>query len=1172
MTAFTSASFAFAPNVSAAHKAIINATITDLKDLISSREMPASFAYRGGNIEKPVIEFTTDAAYYTSITGNVIDRPLIGQTAERVPGKFVIYYNPDALTDSAGTERIYSGSVVTHELMHTLYRGIGGTDVHLTEFYVVLSEINANLGNYGHPSEDINIIINDSPSNVLASALLKSIASPQDSRNFGLSQGQLDRLVAAYNDNPIYYPHNIDVIAKLSSFLNKPISTYIVQHDNCFSAHTEVLTAGGTQYQISAVRAGDLILSFDASGCLVPGRVTQLLHSVTDTWLHLSNGTYVTPGHRYLRPDGSFAEIRDIVADDGRIVAADGSVQTVTAEVIRYSAETAHMFEEAEMLVYASEGGTALAPEVKRGWKTYNFTVAETHTYIADGIRVHNESVLLASKDSDSLLSVDGPMQNAAVLRDVNGDGRDEVVILDGVREPGRNTVVVQEYTYTAPSSIANVAAAVQNKMAAIDGAIYTVNGQTFTVNIYGNPFDPGNGNGYNDGRVSDDVDEMLCNDMGFGRALTAQNKLYLKTGLTAADVSQSVIGGILYLTITQADGTRVTENIGTASQISSINFSNGSSVGYGALAAQINGTSGADNLTGTSGADAMDGFGGNDTLNGAGGNDRLYGGVGDDFLFGGAGADRLDGGAGTDWARYNLAAAAVIADMVSPGNNTGEAAGDIYVGIENLFGSNYNDILRGDAGANVLAGGGGNDRLEGAYGNDTLNAGTGSDTMLGGMGDDVYVTDGGDTLTEAVNAGTDQVNSSAFHVLAANFENLVLTGAAAINGVGNALANRITGNAAANVLDGGGGSDTLVGGDGDDGYVTDGGDTITEAANAGTDRVLSSVSYTLGPNLEDLILTGTAAINGTGNELANRITGNAAANVLNGGAGQDSMTGGDGNDVYITEGLDTISETANAGTDRVQSSGSFTLSANLENLTLTGSAVSGTGNDLDNVIIGNAANNGLLGGAGNDTLNGGLGNDTIDGSTGADTIVFDDAAWVGVDLVNGVATGGQGGDTLRNITHIQTGSGNDNLIGNNSGNNLNAGAGNDTISGWGGADRIIGGAGTDLMRGGAGDAVTDTFVFGAVTDSATGTAKDVVEDFVSGIDSIDLNPIDANTTAAGNQAFLFNGTTARAYAVWYVGTADGIVVRADVDGNITADFEVLLKNITNVTAADFIL
>lgn len=959
----------------------------------------------------------------------------------------------------------------------------------------------------------------------------------------------------------------------------------------CFPRSTLISLPCGKKIPISEVASGTLIASFNTEGDLVSGRVTQLLQNVTDTWLHLSNGTYVTPGHRYLRPDGSFAEIQDIVADDGKIVAADGSIQTVTAEVIRYSAETAHLFEEAEMLVYASEGGAALAPELKRGWKTYNFTVAETHTYIADGIRVHNESVLSSLKAGDVVLSLDEALQNAAVLRDVNGDGRQEVVLLDGVRQPGQNTIIVNEYTYTAPSNITNVAATVRNKMADIDGDTYTINGQTYAVDIYGQLFDPGRGNGPNDGRVSDDMDEMLIDDLGFGRQLTAQNKIYLTTGLTAADVSQAVVGGILYLTITRPDGTRVTENMGTASTISSVNFSNGTSVGYGSLATQINGTAGADNLSGTAAADQMDGLAGNDTLFGLGGNDRLYGSAGtdqllggigndslyggldNDFLIGGAGADYLDGGAGTsDWAQYDTATAGIRVDLTAPGTNTGDAAGDRFVGIENLFGTAFNDTVRGNTGNNILWGGAGNDSIIGEAGDDALNAGAGTDTLAGGAGNDTYTIDGGDTIIEAANAGTDLVNSSANYALAANVENLTLTGTAAINGSGNALANRLTGNGAANVLNGGTGADTLTGGAGNDVYVTDGGETIIEAANAGVDRVQSSVTLALGLNLENLVLTGTAAINGIGNVLANSITGNAAANTLNGGGGADTLIGGAGNDTYISDGLDIITEAAGAGTDLVQSSGGYTLAANLENLTLIGTAVRGTGNDLANRLTGNASNNVLSGGAGNDTLVGGAGNDTLDGGAGTNTVIYSGTAAVTVNLTNGTATGGEGSDVLSNIDIVRTGNGNDVLVGDANANALSGGAGNDTIAGGAGTDVIAGGAGTDLMRGGAGDGAGDIFIFYAHTDSAVGAGKDIIENFVSGVDRIDLADIDANLAAVGDQGFLFGGTTARANAVWYVSTADGIVVRADINGNTGADFEVLLRGVTSLSGTDFIL
>jgi Ca2+-binding RTX toxin-like protein len=101
---------------------------------------------------------------------------------------------------------------------------------------------------------------------------------------------------------------------------------------------------------------------------------------------------------------------------------------------------------------------------------------------------------------------------------------------------------------------------------------------------------------------------------------------------------------------------------------------------------------------------------------------------------------------------------------------------------------------------------------------------------------------------------------------------------------------NTLTGNSAANVLDGGAGADAMAGGAGDDTYIVDNiGDTVTEASGAGTDTVQSAVTLTLSANVENLNLTGTAAINGTGNTLANILSGNSANNILTGGAGNDT-------------------------------------------------------------------------------------------------------------------------------------------------------------------------------------------------------------------------------------------------------------------------------------------
>ena len=253
------------------------------------------------------------------------------------------------------------------------------------------------------------------------------------------------------------------------------------------------------------------------------------------------------------------------------------------------------------------------------------------------------------------------------------------------------------------------------------------------------------------------------------------------------------------------------------------------------------------------------------------------------------------------------------------------------------LRGTNIRDVLNGGTGNNTLTGlfgddsifgNGGNDLMFGGSGNDLLNGGTGNDTMHGGFGDDKYVINTAlDQIIEFTNEGIDTATSSVTYTLPAEVEKLTLSGIAAVNGNGNTLNNTITGNNAVNTLTGNDGNDTLdgklgndilIGGAGNDTYTLDNSsDQVTELAGGGTDTIKVNFTFDLAPiaNVEKLTLTGTLAINGSGNSLANTLTGNAAANVLNGNSGADKLLGATGDD-SLNGGLGTDTLTGELGRD----------------------------------------------------------------------------------------------------------------------------------------------------------------------------------------------------------------------------------------------------------------
>ncbi|MEN8274388.1 putative Ig domain-containing protein [Acinetobacter seifertii] len=314
--------------------------------------------------------------------------------------------------------------------------------------------------------------------------------------------------------------------------------------------------------------------------------------------------------------------------------------------------------------------------------------------------------------------------------------------------------------------------------------------------------------------------------------------------------------------------------------------------------------------INGTSNADTLYGASGNDTLTGQAGNDILYGQAGNDTLNGGTGNDTMYGGKGDD--TYIVDSTAdVVSESVNEGTDTVQSSVTYTLvnNVENLTltgttaingtGNALNNVIIGNSAINTLTGGAGDDYLDG---------GVGADKLLGGTGNDSYVIDNtGDIVTENTGEGIDTVLSSITYTLGNNLENLTLTGSTAINGTGNALNNVLVGNSAINTLtggagddylDGGAGADKLLGGLGNDTYVIDNsGDIVTENASEGIDTVLSSITYTLGSNLENLTLSSSTAINATGNTLNNTLTGNSGVNALNGGAGNDILDGQGGND-----------------------------------------------------------------------------------------------------------------------------------------------------------------------------------------------------------------------------------------------------------------------------------
>ncbi len=494
----------------------------------------------------------------------------------------------------------------------------------------------------------------------------------------------------------------------------------------------------------------------------------------------------------------------------------------------------------------------------------------------------------------------------------------------------------------------------------------------------------------------------------GLDNTLTGNAGANVLDGRVGADIMAGGAGSDIYVVDNAGDVVTEASSSGRDTVRASINYT---------LVANV------ENLTLTGVADLNGtGNGQANTLTGNAGNNDLNGGVGADTLAGGLGNDVYHVDTTGDIVQEDLAGG-MDTVMSSVSYTLSDNVEDLV-----LFGANLNgtgnalgNSLTGTAGANILDGG------------------AGADTLNGGAGNDTYIVDNiADVIADT--AGTDTVKSSVTYSLDAGgqLENIYLTGTGDINAVGNDLSNIMGGNSGNNIIDGAGGtntidytasadgvtvdllagtasgsaigSDTLInfqrvwgsafddtlsaietmaGGKGNDSYIVSvASANVVENATSGTDTVMASITYFLTANVENLTLTGTANIDGTGNGLNNVITGNSGNNTLWGQGGNDTMMGGAGDDTYVVEQAgDVVVENAGEGTDTVETKVSFSLAGtNVENLVMN---ISASGTHLTYTLTGSDGDNNIMGGNGQDTIIGGAGNDTLSGGADIDTFVF---------------------------------------------------------------------------------------------------------------------------------------------------------------------------------------
>ncbi|MBD1867253.1 hypothetical protein H6F95_08060 [Cyanobacteria bacterium FACHB-471] len=571
----------------------------------------------------------------------------------------------------------------------------------------------------------------------------------------------------------------------------------------------------------------------------------------------------------------------------------------------------------------------------------------------------------------------------------------------------------------------------------------------------------------------------------------------------------------------------------------------------------------GNDILDGGTGNDVLEGGAGNDRLNGGIDNDALNGETGDDFLVGESGKDVIDGSNGIDTVSYASSPSGVtvnIDETIEYGNTGGFVHNTIFVpapvstdtepsfaiapctandgfgtvdtlrNLENIIGSEFDDILMGNSFNNTIEALAGNDVLIGNAGDDTLDGGDGSDTAS-------YRRDPGKVLVNLEQSkvidgfGNTDTLSSIENVIGSGFDdqiigdgnaNIIYAGAGSdriearggndiVFGEGDN--DTILGEAGDDYLVGGTGADLLNGGDGTDTasyFTAEFGVTASLTTGRGTagdalgdvfqsienlegsqfgDRLigdertnilagLDGDDYLDGRGGDDTLYGGDGSDRAQGGTGKDNLYGEAGDDALNGNAGDDLLDGGEGNDdLWGDEGADTLY--GRAGNDA--------LSGGDDNDTLDGGAGNDVleGQDGNDQLLGGESNDFLLGGEGTDSLDGGSGNDNLDGSDGNDLL----DGGIGTDLLYGEEGNDQllGGD---DSDYLEGGTGSDRLSGDEGDDFLYGQQGNDILDGGAGVDNLVGDMGDDTLNGQAG---ADLLEGGVGSDRFTGGTEDDV-------------------------------------------------------------------------------